>query len=126
MPIWLRSAAATIVAVGVLVGVIGSGLVAFELAGAVQPPPVLVSMLSDDVERADLECQLSPNAATALGALTLHRALPRRSRLLPRQWLCAPAALATFWRRLGVAGRYAPVVSLAGRELLTQFGVARR
>lgn len=126
IPTWLRSAAAAVVAVGVLVGVIGSGLAAFELAAAVQSPSVLVSLVIDDVERADLEYQLFPTAHSALGALTFHRGVPRRPRLLPWRWLCAPAASATFWDRLGVAGRYAPVISLASRELLTQFGIARR
>lgn len=129
-PSWKRSASALAVAVCVLFAVIGYGLARADRAAAAAPQPVLISASAANVddERPEhhVEHAGSPRLHSALHVAVLHRTRP--STWSPAaQWNWWTASLAS-WATdslLGAAGSCAPVMSLCGRERLTQFCIAR-
>ncbi|GBE65710.1 hypothetical protein MFM001_21720 [Mycobacterium sp. MFM001] len=126
-PGWWRSAIAIVVAAGALVAVLGYGLVRFEFAASAPPPSELVSLVADDVERAETDDGSTPITQKAFEAVALHRALPPRLRSMPLlRWFSEAIPVPAGWSRLGAAARGAPPTSLAGQQLLTQFCIARR
>ncbi|ORV98810.1 hypothetical protein [Mycobacterium kyorinense] len=124
-PRWWRSAVAVVVAICTLVGVIGYGLVQFEFASSAAPSSV--SLVADDLERAETDHGSSPITQKAFDAIALHRALPPRLRSTPLwRWSSPPISVSAAWSRFGGAHRGAPPISLAGQQLLTHFCIARR
>ncbi|BBZ10185.1 putative copper homeostasis (lipo)protein LpqS [Mycobacterium branderi] len=116
---------AVVVAICTLVGVIGYGLVQFEFASSA--PPSSVSLIADDVERAETDHDSSPVAQKAFDAVALHRALPPRLRSTSLwRWTALSISLQAAWSRFGVTHPGAPPTFLAGQQLLTHFCIARR
>lgn len=108
-----------IIAVCVLGGLSGSGLVQFQSAAAAQPPAGLMLDV-DDIERADGSHGSSTTWQQSSRAATRHHAV-RRLGWLPFSSVSLPA----WGYRLGVASS-APAIVLAGQQLLTYFCVDRR
>lgn len=125
-PARLRSISAITVAVCVLVGVIGCGLVRFELAASAPPPPVGVSLGADNSECGDLDHDSSPTTHKAFSTAALPHVLPPRLRSVPVwRWSPSPVSLPALWYRLDGDCPRAPASVLAGQQLLTQLCIAR-